>query len=509
MSSPRRAIVIGSGHNGLVCAIRLAGSGHHVTVLEGAARPGGAVRSSEDTLPGFVHDTCSAFFPLTAASPAFRELSLGLDWVSPETPMAHLLGEGRAIVLHRDLAATAQSLDRAAPGAGTAWQSFVSRLWPHREKLFRAALSPFPPVAAGAALAAGLRLHSIELARMLLGSAAGAGRKLFGDDLAAAWLAGSAAHSDLPPDGVPSAAFGLILHLLGHAVGWPFPRGGAGRLTEALLARLEQLGGELRCSAPAERIDLRSGRVAAVGLAGGERLDADAVVAAVSPRPLLRMLPPRALPGRLTRRLEGWRYGLGTLKIDYALGGPVPWGAVPARAAGVVHIGGSLDELVLAHRQAAAGGMPDRPTLVVGQQSLHDATRAPEGRHTLYVYSRVPQRPGLDDDGLAERVEARIEQLAPGFRELVLDRVVRTPAALERDNPSLGGGDLAAGSLALDQQLVFRPSPRMFRYRTPLRGLYVAGASVHPGPGVHGTSGRGAADALLADLSPARFWHRA
>jgi phytoene dehydrogenase-like protein len=221
------------------------------------------------------------------------------------------------------------------------------------------------------------------------------------------------------------------------------------------------------------------------------------------------MLPPGALPARLARRLQEWRYGLGTLKIDYALGGPVPWGAAPARAAGVVHIGGSLDELALAHRQAAAGRMPDRPTLVVGQQSLHDPTRAPGGRHTLYTYARVPQQPGLEEDVLAERVEARIEQFAPGFRELVLDRAVRTPAALERENPNLGGGDLAAGSLALRQQLVFRPSPRMFRYRTPVRGLYVAGASVHPGPGVHGASGRGAADALLSDLSPARFWHRA
>jgi phytoene dehydrogenase-like protein len=242
-----------------------------------------------------------------------------------------------------------------------------------------------------------------------------------------------------------------------------------------------------------------------VTLAGGERLDADAVIATVGPAPLLRMLPPEALPARLRRRLAGWRYGLGTLKVDYALSAPVPWASPAARRAGVVHVGGSLAEVTAAQEESHAGRMPARPMLVVGQHTLDDSSRAPAGRHTLYAYARVPSRPGLAEAELAERVDARLEEFAPGFRDVVLARAVRTPEAIERDNPSLVGGDLAAGSLDLDQQLVLRPALRLARHRTPIPGLYVAGAATYPGPGVHGVSGRAAADAVLADLRRERF----
>jgi phytoene dehydrogenase-like protein len=504
-----RVVVVGAGHNGLVCAIRLAAAGLEVVVVDGADAPGGAVRSRGGTLPGFVHDTCAGFFPLAAASPALRDLPLerhGLEWVDPPLAMAHPFDDGTAIALHRALDATAASLDATAPGAGRAWRDLVERLRPHRELLFGAALSPFPPVAPVARLALRLRAHALSLVRLSLGSAAGAGRALFGDERAAAWLAGSAAHSDLAPDAAPGGALALGLALLGHLVGWPYPRGGAQRLTDALVAHLEELGGELRCGAVVERIELDRGRAAGVRLATGERVASGAVVASVSAGVLGRLVPDGALPRSLERRLRRWRYGVGTFKLDLALAGPVPWTAAEAREAAVVHVGGELESLARAAREAARGELPADPVLVVGQHSLHDPSRAPEGRHTLYVYTHVPQRPPAGDEAIADRLEERIERFAPGFRSLVLARSVRGPAALEADNPSLVGGDLGGGSYALDQQLALRPAPRLVRGRTPIAGLYVAGASVHPGAGVHGVSGAAAARALIEDASPLRFW---
>lgn len=496
--------VVGAGHNGLVCAIRLAAAGLDVVVVEAADAPGGAVRSDAATLPGFVHDTCAGFFPLTAASPAFRALGLerhGLEWVDPPVPMAHPFDDGSAIALHRDLDATAASLEDAAPGAGRAWRALVEPLLAEREPLVEVALSPFPPLGPALRLGLGLRAHLAPLARAL-GSAAGLGRHLLGDERAAAWLAGSVSHSDLAPDAAPGGALALGLAVLGHLVGWPYPRGGAQALTDALDARLRELGGELRCGAAVESIELRGRAVSGLRLAGGERLAADAVVTTVSAGVLARLVPDGALPPRLERRLRSWRYGLGTFKLDLALSGPVPWTAAEARAAAVVHVGGELSQLARAVREAEAGAVPGEPTLVVGQHTLHDPTRAPAGSHTLYVYTHLPQRPPLDDAAIADRVERRIERFAPGFRDLILARAARGPAALEATNASLVGGDLGGGSYSLAQQGPLRPSPRLVRGRTPIRGLYVGGASVHPGAGVHGTSGDAAARALLADASP-------
>jgi phytoene dehydrogenase-like protein len=229
-------------------------------------------------------------------------------------------------------------------------------------------------------------------------------------------------------------------------------------------------------------------------------------VTTLSARPLAALLPDEALPRRVTQRLRSWRYGVGTFKVDFALDGAVPWVSADARRAGVVHLGDTLDALFRSQQEAGLGRVPQEPAMVVGQHSLHDPSRAPAGKHRLYVYTHVPARPELADDAIADRMEQRIEQFAPGFRGLVLARDVRSPERLERENPSLVGGDLAGGSMELDQQGPFRPAPELARYRAPLRGLYVAGASTHPGPAVHGVSGKGAADALLADLSPLRFW---
>jgi phytoene dehydrogenase-like protein len=507
----RRVLVVGAGHNGLVCGLLLARAGLEVTVLEQLDTPGGCVRSVQDTLPGYVHDHCAGFFPVTRLSPVFRRLALerdGLEWVVPELAMVHPFEDGSAIGLHRDPAATAASLDASTPGAGSAWLALYELLTPHRELLVRAGLARFPPVVPAALLAARLRRESLELGRRLLGSAATLGRGELGGERAAAWLAGSSAHADLSPTASGTGAISMLLNLAGHWVGWPFPRGGAQRLTELMVGGIVSAGGEVRCGARVERV-LRGGRGAAgVTLSGGEQLFADATVVTVSARPLAAMLDPDALPSRVMGRLRRWRYGLGTVKVDFALSGAVPWRAQEARSAAVVHLGGELSELIDASNAAERGEVPEALPLVIGQHSLFDSSRAPAGGHTLYAYARIASDTEHSDEELGVLLTRRIEQFAPGFTQLVLGSAVRSPRALELENPSLVGGDLAGGSMELDQQLLFRPAPELVRYRSPLRGLYVAGASVHPGPAVHGASGAHAAHAVLADASRWGTWRR-
>lgn len=496
----RRVAVVGAGHHGLVAAIRLAAAGCEVTVFEAGAEPGGGVRSAELTHPGFVHDTCAGFFPLAHASPVFRELELGVGWVNPPIAMVHVTDEhGGEIALHRELAATVASLEQCAPGAGAAWRDLVQALWPHRDALIHAVLGPMPPIRPAVSLLGGLGGRALELAPIAWASSAALGAQLFGDDLAAAWLAGSGAHADLSPESAGSAVFALGLNFLAHAVGWPVVRGGAGRLTEALVARLQQHGGAVRCHASVEAIELTGRRTSGLRLEGGEIVGADAVVCTVSPRVLLGLLPSSALPRRVERRLRGWRYSVGTLKLDWSLSAAVPWNSPHAREAAVVHVGGPIQEITASLDHARLGRFPERPALVVGQQSVADPTRAPEGRHTLYAYARVPPRSELGEAAMVEVVERQLERFAPGFRSLVEARSVRLPTAIEAENPSMAEGDLASGSCELDQQLIFRPDPRLCRGRTPVTGLYVAGGWVHPGPGVHGVSGWRSAQLLLRD----------
>jgi phytoene dehydrogenase-like protein len=491
-----RVVVIGAGHNGLVAAIHLAAHGLDVTVLEHGEEPGGATRSVQTTLPGFIHDHCAAFAPMAAASPAMQELDLDVDWIVPPVVVAHPFDDGTAIALHRDVGATADSLGASGP----AWQAAMARMLPIAEPLAHAVLSPIPPVGNGLRVAAGLRGELTEWTRRMLGSVQALGLDLFdGDRRAAAWLSGSAQHSGLPPTTTVSGAFGLLLQLVGHSHGWPIPRGGMGELVAALVARAEREGATVRCGASVQDILVRGGRTAGVRLRGGEEIAADAVVSTVTAGVLDRLLPAGALSERVERRLRKWRYGTGPFKLDYALSAPVPWSAPEARRSAVVHVAGELEELARAAEESNRGEVPQRPALVVGQQSLFDPTRAPDGRHTLYVYSHVPSHPDLDDEAIADRIEAQLERFAPGFAATVLARATRSPEQTEADNPSLVGGDLGGGSYELDQQLVFRPMPDMARYRAPVNGLYVAGASTHPGGAVHGMSGRGAARALLSD----------
>ncbi|HWH12357.1 MAG TPA: NAD(P)/FAD-dependent oxidoreductase [Solirubrobacteraceae bacterium] len=503
LSRDKRVIVVGAGSTGLVAAIHLGRAGLDVTVLEHAPRPGGASASGEVTLPGFIHDHCAGFNPMGVASPALTELELeseGVSWISPESVMSHPFDDGTAIELTRELGPTVASLEAVAPGAGRAWGELIDQYRPLAQRLVETVLGPLPPVGGPLALAASLRRDGLLLARRMTGSVEAFGLDVFdGARRPTAWLAGSAQHSGLPPATAGSGAFGFLLQLLGHSHSWPFPEGGQGRIVDALVSIAMRDGVRVRCDATVEGILTGNGRVTGVRLRGGEELAARDVVTTISAKPLAAMLPDDAFPHRLIRRLRIWRYSTAAFKLDYALSAPVPWTAAAPRRSAVVHVAGELESLAAAAQAAARGEVPERPALVVGQHTLIDRTRAPDSHHTLYCYAHVPARYDCPDDEVAGRIEAQLERFAPGFAGTVLARSIRNPRQTESENPSLVGGDLAGGSYELDQQLVFRPAPELCRYRTPLPGLYVSGASVHPGGAVHGMGGRSAARALLAD----------
>jgi phytoene dehydrogenase-like protein len=494
------ALVVGSGPNGLTAAITLAEHGRSVLVLEGAERPGGAVITEELTLPGFRHDTWSSVYPAGAASPAFERMPLerhGLRWIQPPVCMAHVLDGGRAGALSRDVQETAESLDRLHPGDGGRWAELVGPYVANFDAVRRTLLSGFPPLRGPLAMLRGLGPRGmLDFARLMLMPAAALAHEIFRGPDARAWLYGSAMHGDVPPHGAGSAIAAVYLNLLGHGVGWPSPEGGAGRLSEALVGYLEELGGRVRTGARVRGVEVSGGRVGGVVLEDGERMEAGLVVAAVAPQGLLA-LTDGALPEPYAGALRRFRYGPSTLKVDWALSAPIPWEAPDARRAGTIHVGGSEDEVVRA--TAPGGATPaERPFMLCGQQSVHDPTRAPPGKHTAWAYIHGPH--DLDwpaeRDRCVERMEAQLERFAPGFRELVLARHVQTPGDLERRNPNLVHGDVGGGSYTLDQ-VVFRPS--LVPYRTGVQGLYLGSASTFPGGAVHGAPGRAAARMAVAE----------
>jgi phytoene dehydrogenase-like protein len=503
----RAAVVVGAGPNGLTAAIRLARAGRDVTVLEAQDEPGGAVKTAELTLPGFRHDVFSAVYPASVASPVLTRLPLerhGVRWVHPEVLYAHPLPDGRGVGLHRSLDATAASLDALHPGDGDRWAAFAEPHLRHFGALRDTLLAGFPPVRGPLELLArrGPRA-GLELARLLLGPANALGTQLFRDQGARAWLYGSAMHGDTPPTGAGSAIAAAYLNLLGHAVGWPSPEGGSGAITRALVAHLEELGGRVRCGARVLRVAVQRGRVVGVELEDGERVGAPLVLADVLPGALVAMAGD-ALPARYAAALTRFRPGPATLKVDWALSGPIPWASAEARRAGTVHVGGTEAE-VLRDTELGSGRLPERPFLLLGQQSVHDPTRAPAGRHTAWAYTHGPQR-GWPADVAAEveRVEAQVERFAPGFRDLVLARHVLGPRDLQARDENLTNGDVGAGSYTLDQ-VVFRPVPSLVPYRTPVRGLYLCGASTFPGGAVHGVPGDAAARRALAEARVRAF----
>jgi phytoene dehydrogenase-like protein len=498
------AVVVGGGPNGLAAAIRLAEAGRPVTVLEAADRPGGAVRTEELTLPGFRHDTFSSVYPAAAASPVFARMPLdrhGLRWVHPAACSAHPLADGGAIALYRDVDATAASLDHRRAGDGERWRAFVTPLLDAFPALRATMLGSFPPIAGPLRLLGSLGLPgTLRFAQLVPDSARRLGRRLFESGEARAWLYGAAGHGDALPTAAGSAIAAVYLNLMGHAVGWPSPEGGAERLTDALVGYLRELGGTVRTGARVERVVTGArGRVAGVRLAGGEAVAADVVVADVMPHALVA-LTGGELPSAYRRMLRRYRYGPATVKVDWALHGPIPWRAPEVAGAGTVHVGGGEDELLDTMKQSASG-LPQRPFMLVGQQSVADPTRAPAGKHTAWAYTHGPQRGvGWEAalDGHVERMEAQVERYAPGFRQRIVARHVLGPADLERRDPNLVGGDVGGGSYRLDQ-VIFRPLPRLSPYRTPVAGLYLGSAAAFPGGAVHGVPGDAAARAALRD----------
>jgi phytoene dehydrogenase-like protein len=513
----RDAVVIGSGPNGLVAANLLADAGWDVEVLEAAAVPGGAVRTAELTEPGFRHDEFSAFYPLAAASPAIRTLELeryGLRWAHGPLALAHPERDGSCAVLSRSLEETAASLDAFAPGDGEAWLSLY-RLWERiGEALLDAMVTPFPPVRAGARIVAGLGPG--ELARFLrtmLLPIRRFGEEHFRGEGGPRLIAGHALHTDLTADAAMGAFYGWLLCCLGQDVGFPCPQGGAGELTRALVARLESRGGRLRCDAAVERISVRGGRAAGALLGDGEEVGArQAVLADVAaPALFLRLLAREHVPRRTLDDVRRFQWDNATVKVDWALDGPIPWAAPDARRAGVVHVVEGLDELAVQATELARRRIPAHPFLVLGQYAPIDPSRAPPGKETAWAYTHVPQDVRGDAGGdltgrwdqaetetFVARMEAQIEELAPGFRGLVRARHVHTPRTLEAANRNLVGGAVGGGTAQLHQQLVFRPVPGFARPETPVPGLYLASASAHPGGGVHGAPGAIAARAALS-----------
>jgi phytoene dehydrogenase-like protein len=385
LSAAIDAVVVGSGPNGLAAAIRLADAGRSVVVLEAESSPGGAVRSEPLTLPGFIHDTFSSVYPAGAASPVFAAMGLeqhGLQWVHPEACYAHPLPDGSAVGLYRDLDRTAQSLDAVHVGDGAAWRAFVEPMLDHFEAVRATMLGGFPPAGGALKLLTGLGpLGTARFAALLPTSAQSLGNRLFDGQGSRAWLYGSAGHSDMPPTSAGSAIAVAYLNLLGHAVGWPSPAGGAGRLTDALVSRLRQAGGEVRTDALVERIGVTNGRVTAVAIAGGDIVTSAVVIADVMPQALLQ-LTGDAISGAYRALASRYRYGPATVKVDWALDGPIPWTGEAARQAGTVHVAGDEDEI----------SFPSGPTYYSGS-SRWPTPRVPRRARTPPGRTRTGPRP--------------------------------------------------------------------------------------------------------------------
>jgi phytoene dehydrogenase-like protein len=498
-----------------------------VLVLEAASEPGGGVRSAELTgQPGFVHDVFSAFHPFAVASPAIRALDLeadGLRWCHGRYAVAHPASDGTCAVLSPRIGETMASLDAFAPGDGEAWGRLFATWERVGEHLLEALVTPFPPVRPSLRIAAALRADVVRFARLLALPMRRLAEEEFRGAGGARLLAGNAAHADLPPEVPPSGAFGWVLAALGQQHGFPTPEGGAGRLTAALVRRLRARGGSVRCDAAVTRVLLRGGDAVGVEVAGGERLDARRAVLADVGAPVLYrdLVGEEQLPPRLVSDLRRFQYDWATIKVDWALDAPIPWMAEAARQAGVIHVADDLDELTLGGAQISMGLIPATPFLVIGQYATVDPSRSPAGTDTAWAYTHLPRTVRGDAGGdltgdwgagdgerMADRIEARIEALAPGFRALVRARHVLTPPDFERADPNFVFGSMHAGTAQLHQQAVFRPTPGFGRPETPIARLYLASASAHPGGGVHGGPGAIAARAAVAGelrrrLSPA------
>ena len=464
------AVVIGSGPNGLAAAIVLAQAGCRVTVFEAADAIGGGCRSAELTLPGFIHDVCSAIHPFAVASPFLKTLPLarfGLEWIEPPIMVAHPLDTGDSARIYRSLDRTASALG----SDGHAYRSLIGPLvddWPRLDTAILGPLRwPQHPVAL-----ARFGLQALWPARQIA-------QRAFRDARTRALFAGISAHGMLPLDRVPTGAIGLVLTLMAHVAGWPLPKGGAQQLTNAMAAYLRELGGDLVTGTPIASID--------------ELPKTRAILCDLSPRPLLRIAGHR-LPEWYRHALERYRYGMGVYKVDWALDAPVPWRDPGCAQAGTVHLGGTLEEIAAGEQAIWNGEHAERPFVLLAQPTLFDPSRAPEGKHVVWTYCHVPHGSNIDTVAAIER---QIERFAPGFRDRVLARSIMSPADLERRNANYVGGDIGAGVTDL-RQLFTRPTRHT--YSTPVAGLYICSASTPPGVGVHGMCGYFAARRALREV---------
>jgi phytoene dehydrogenase-like protein len=463
------AIVIGAGPNGLAAAIVLARAGRSVRVYESAATVGGSTRSAELMLPGFVHDIGAAVHTLVTGSPFLRTLpweSLGYTQCHPEIPFAHPLDDGTAVLVHRSVELTASALSQRDR---TAYRQLMKPFVEHAHELMEALLGPLSV------------RHPLLLARFglrAIQSSARFARHAFHDDRTRAMFAGVSAHSMVPLDELSTAGYALGLIISAHAFGWPVARGGSQHLGNAMAAHLRELGGDIVCDHPVASL--------------AELPPSRATLCDVTPRQLLQLAGDR-VPSSYARRLSTFRYGPGVFKMDWCLDEPVPWRAADCRRAGTVHLGGSFDEIAAAERDVLEGRHPEKPYVLLVQPSVFDATRAPEGKHTLWAYCHIPHGSTWD---MTNRIEAQIERFAPGFRDCIRERHTMGPAELARFNPNIIGGDIGGGAGDL-AQFFARPVASLDPYATAIEDVYLCSSSTPPGIGVHGMSGYHAAQSAL------------
>ena len=467
------AVVVGSGPNGLSAAIVLARAGHSVLVIEASDTIGGGTRSAELTLPGYIHDVCSTIHSLGVTSPYLSSLPLedyGLEWVYPPASLAHPLDDSPAVIVERSVQATSETLGPDAEIYRRLFSPIVDR-W---DELAVDLLGPFPLPPRHPLLMARFGLRVLWPADFLA-------KTLFKGERARALFAGMAGHSMMPFNKWITSAFGVVLNGSAHAAGWPVARGGSQKLADAMTCYLRSLGGEIASGWRVRTLD--------------ELPRTRAVLFDTTPQELVRITGKRLPPG-FRRKLEGFRYGPGVFKIDFALDGPIPWEAKECERAATLHLGGTYEEIAASEWEVAQGKHPERPYILLAQQTLFDETRAPEGKHTAWAYCHVPNGSTFD---MTERIEAQIQRFAPGFRERILARHTMSAAEFEEYNPNYVGGDINAGIQDIRQHFA-RPTARLVPYSTPIRGVYLCSSSTPPGGGAHGMCGYHAAQAALHDL---------
>ena len=514
------AVVVGAGPNGLVAANRLVDAGWSVVLLEQQAEVGGAVRSDRELHPDFVHDTFSAFYPLAAVSPTISSFGLeehGLAWGHAPAVLGHPTPDGRWAVLHRDRHVTAGLMEEAHSGDGERWLALCDTWDRIGDQVIAALLTPFPPVRAGLGALTRLRAAGgLDLVKTFLTPVADLARDRFDGDAPGLLLAGNAGHSDIPLESPGSGLFGILLTMMGQTVGFPVPVGGAGELSGALARRFRARGGEIHCGRAVTEVLVRDGRASGVVTADGERFAAHrAVVADVSATRLFGgLVAAQHLPARVARGMRHFQLDPGTVKVDWALSGPVPWASPPPYVAGTVHVAESVDAMSQALNQVSSRSIPAEPFLLTGQMTSSDPTRSPAGTESMWAYTHVPQpHPHVRDAGdgsirgvwdhddcerFGDRMQERIERLAPGFGSRVLARRVLGPHELEHRDANLVGGAVNGGTSQLQQELFLRPVPGLLgRAETGIAGLYLGSASAHPGGGVHGAPGDNAARAAI------------